>query len=197
MSESQTTPDVVTREQAREMDSRSLYVLERSGQICKAVLDERVIAWTQEGWTQQRMADEIGCSRQAISKRQIRLEIVPSEPHPSRRISNPVANSENGEKDNPADSDGNCFTIPLRPAKPAPPGELADYLPDMLRGAEPNGAFRQTVKAWCGQERAISSAMSETGIELVPKSAADRDAFLVRLAEVHETATQLERQLNE
>ena len=80
-----------------------------------------------------------------------------------------------------------------RETKRKPP--LTDYALDMLPGAEPEGAFRQAVKAWCDQERSIHTAMDETRIELVPKSDDDRKALLARLAEIHKTAARLERQL--
>jgi hypothetical protein len=73
--------------------------------------------------------------------------------------------------------------------------QLEDWLPDMLPGAEPQGAFRQVVKAWCDQERSIHSAMDETGIKLVPKSDDDREALLDRLAEIRKTAARLESQV--
>lgn len=86
-------------------------------------------------------------------------------------------------------------TRPKRGRKPKP--TLEDYLPDMLPGAQPEGAFRQEVVAWCDQERHLSSAIAGTGIKLVPKSDDDRRALLAALAAVHKLATRLESELTD
>lgn len=81
-----------------------------------------------------------------------------------------------------------------KPKKKLKP-QLEDWLMDMLPGAEPLGAFRQAVVAWCDHERKLRDAMAGTGIELVPKSDDDREALLGALADVHKLAARLERQL--
>jgi hypothetical protein len=73
--------------------------------------------------------------------------------------------------------------------------QLVDWLPDMLPGASPEGAFRQEVLAWCSQERSIDGMLDSTGILLMPKSDDDLDALLDALDAIHQTATRLERQL--
>jgi hypothetical protein len=65
------------------MPSAQLYMLERAGEMARDILDERIVEWTREGWTQQRVADELGCSQQAISKRQARLGVKSIDPRGS------------------------------------------------------------------------------------------------------------------
>lgn len=67
-------------ELARELPSPWLYQLEQAGALAREILDERVIQWTDEGKSQRWIADEVGCSHQAISKRQAKLDIEPSQP---------------------------------------------------------------------------------------------------------------------
>jgi hypothetical protein len=64
-----------TPEIARMLPSRTLYRLEVAGEIARDVLDERVIAWTGDGWSQRKIAEEVGCTQSAVSKRQARLGI--------------------------------------------------------------------------------------------------------------------------
>ena len=78
------------------LEPRMLYLLEQAGEIAREILDERVIEWTEQKWTQQQIAEEVGCTRQAISQRQARLGVAPSQPHARRRSSKPLASSENG-----------------------------------------------------------------------------------------------------
>jgi hypothetical protein len=59
----------------RTLDSPTLYQLEQAGQVAREVLDERIVEWTQAGWSQRQIAEEMGCSHQAVSKRQARLGI--------------------------------------------------------------------------------------------------------------------------
>lgn len=72
------TPEVLpaipdTREVARDLPSSFLYALERAGEISREILDERVREWVAEGWTQRRMAAELGCAQSAIARRCKRL----------------------------------------------------------------------------------------------------------------------------
>jgi hypothetical protein len=78
-----------SREIAQELPSNVLYQLEEAGQIATEILDERVTAWKHEGSTQKWIAGEFGCSQQAVSKRQKRLGIKPSQPQ-APRSNNPV-----------------------------------------------------------------------------------------------------------
>jgi predicted transcriptional regulator len=64
-----------SKELIKELPSRVLYQFERAGVLAKEILDERVTEWAEDGWTQQRMAEEMGCSQQAVSKRLSGLEI--------------------------------------------------------------------------------------------------------------------------
>ncbi len=61
---------------ARTLPSDALYRLEAAGQIATEILDERVIAWTEEGKTQAWIAGELGCKQPAVSKRQTRLGVT-------------------------------------------------------------------------------------------------------------------------
>jgi hypothetical protein len=44
----------VTRDAILALSSDHLYALEQAGEIARDVLDERIIAWTEEGWSQRR-----------------------------------------------------------------------------------------------------------------------------------------------
>jgi len=76
------------------LDSPTLYKLEEAGQIARDILDERVVGWTSEGWSQRQIAEEIGCTQAAISKRQARLGIDAAGPQAGKtarkRDDNPV-----------------------------------------------------------------------------------------------------------
>jgi hypothetical protein len=168
-------------------------LLEQAGEVAREILDGRILEWTGRGWTQQQIADEIGCSQRGVSKRQARLGIAPSQPHAPRGSKNRVLTSSNGSDPEVVDAEVVPDPTPGRGREREP--QLADYLLDMLPGAEPEGAFRQAVKAWCDQGRSIVGAMDETGVELTPKSDRDRDALRGRLTEIHEVAARLERQL--
>jgi hypothetical protein len=74
-------------ELARQLPSDVLYQLEAAGQLATEILDERVIQWTGESWSQRKIADELGCSQPAVSKRQRRLGIEPAQPHKAPAIS--------------------------------------------------------------------------------------------------------------
>jgi hypothetical protein len=54
-------------EDARALPSAALYLLERAGELAREVLDERITEWTQAGWTQRQIAEEIGCDHTARS----------------------------------------------------------------------------------------------------------------------------------
>jgi hypothetical protein len=66
-------------ELARAMPSAHLYMLERAGEIAREILDERVAEWTAEGWTQRKIADELGCDHSSVSRRQARLGVKSSD----------------------------------------------------------------------------------------------------------------------
>jgi hypothetical protein len=92
------TTDLVIPESlevAENLPSDLLYKLEIAGEISKEILDRRVIEWADEDWTQSQMADELGCSQQAVSKRMKRLGVQPSQPHAPRDITyNRVVSSD-------------------------------------------------------------------------------------------------------
>jgi hypothetical protein len=107
----------VTRALAYELPSDLLYKLERAGEISRQILDERIVEWAADGWTQSAIADELGCSQPAISKRMTRLGIEPAHPEQQRpRSHNQVMRALNG--DGPledvevfsADAEGVCPT---------------------------------------------------------------------------------------
>ena len=88
-----------TQASARDLPSDVLYALERAGEISRAILDERVTDWATAGWTQRRMADELGCSQQAVSERVRRLGIAkPRRPRNNKALVIP-AESPNGPID--------------------------------------------------------------------------------------------------
>jgi len=76
------------------LDSPTLYKLEEAGQIARDILDERVVGWTSEGWSQRQIAEEIGCTQAAVSKRQARLGVEAAGPQAGKtarkRDDNPV-----------------------------------------------------------------------------------------------------------
>ena len=67
-------------EAIRAMASPEVYALERLGEAlvegARAELDGRIAEWTQAGWSQRQIADEIGCDQSTVSRRQARLESV-------------------------------------------------------------------------------------------------------------------------
>lgn len=65
---------------ARTLPSPTLYALERAGGIAREVLDSRIVAWTTDGWSQRRIAEEIGCSQSQVSRRQQRLGVTAAGP---------------------------------------------------------------------------------------------------------------------
>lgn len=93
------------REAIRGLESRMLYTLEQAGQIAREVLDERIVGWTEQGWTQRQISEEIGCSRQAIGKRQARLGVQSEDPRRDNSLSNPVAQTEPNEDDEIIDAE--------------------------------------------------------------------------------------------
>jgi hypothetical protein len=64
----------------RSLPSAQLYLFERAGDLAREVLDERVIEWTRDGWTQRRIAEELGCDHSSVSRRQARLGVKSSDP---------------------------------------------------------------------------------------------------------------------
>jgi len=64
-----------SREIAQKLTSRDLFRLEAIGAIATEILDERVTEWAEQGWSQQAMANELGCSAPAINKRLKRLGV--------------------------------------------------------------------------------------------------------------------------
>lgn len=66
-----------SRDIARSLPSDALYKLELAGQIASEILDERVIAWTEEGRTQEWIAGETGMGQSTVSDRQRRLGVEP------------------------------------------------------------------------------------------------------------------------
>lgn len=79
------------------LDSQALYLLEQAGEIARGILDERIVAWTTEGWTQTKIAEEIGCSQQTVSRRQAWLGVQPSQPnapHSPRKVRAPSTSEE-------------------------------------------------------------------------------------------------------
>lgn len=87
-----------SREAVLVLESPVLYLLEQAGGVAREILDGRIVDWTEQGWTQQRIADEIGCSRRAIGKRQERLGVQPTSNRGHPRELEPGSNSgDNGE----------------------------------------------------------------------------------------------------
>lgn len=84
-----------TRALAHDLPSDVLYAFERAGEISREILDERVTAWAEAGLTQQWMADEMGCSQPAVSKRMKRLGLAPAHPE-KQRLHNRVMQGSNG-----------------------------------------------------------------------------------------------------
>jgi hypothetical protein len=74
-----------SKEIARKIPSPLLFQLEQAGEIATEILDERVTAWAEEGWTQRRMADEIGCSPSSVSDRLKRLGVKTKDPRGGAR----------------------------------------------------------------------------------------------------------------
>jgi hypothetical protein len=83
-------------ELARSLPSAQLYLLERAGDLAREVLDERVIQWTADGWTQRRIADELGCDHSSVSRRQSRLGVKSSDPRGGIRLVQAAPKSGDG-----------------------------------------------------------------------------------------------------
>lgn len=58
----------------RELDSPTVYALEQAGGVAREVLDDRIVRWTEDRWTQQQIADEIGLDPGNLSRRMQRME---------------------------------------------------------------------------------------------------------------------------
>jgi hypothetical protein len=103
------SPDLV-----RGVPPRVLYQLEQAGKLAADVLDEWVREWTREGKTQEWIAGELGCTRQAISKRQARLGVQSDDPRRLNSLSNPVAQtpvSGDSESELPPDVEGSASDV--------------------------------------------------------------------------------------
>jgi hypothetical protein len=72
-----------SRQAVLALDSPTLYLLEQAGEIAREILDGRIIEWTEQGWSQRKIAGEVGCSQSSVSRRQARLGVQPSQPHTS------------------------------------------------------------------------------------------------------------------
>jgi hypothetical protein len=154
------------------LKSRTLYVLEQAGEIAREILDGRIVAWTEQDWTQQKIADEIGCSRQAVGKRQARLGVTPSQPHAPRGSSNPVATS-NG--DGPAEVvDAEVVDAEGKPGQMALDERTEEERLDELR--------EQRVQVWAGEVRRAISVLAGLAGHPVP-------AGLINKLEPDEQAT--------
>lgn len=80
------SPDLI-----RALPSDQLYALEQAGQIARDILDGRIAAWVEEGWTQRRIGEEIGISGPAVNKRLQRLGLRTKDARGGARSANPVS----------------------------------------------------------------------------------------------------------
>jgi hypothetical protein len=69
-----------------------VYLLELVGETSRVELDRRIAEWTAAGWTQQAIADEVGCVRETIRDRQQRLGVRPrsNRDAPRRELAGPA-----------------------------------------------------------------------------------------------------------
>jgi hypothetical protein len=166
-----------SRDVARDMPSQTLYALEIAGQIATELLDERVVAWTEEGKTQTWIASELGCVQSVVSDRQRRLGVEPrsNRGRPRKEIS--ATDNSNGEV---VDAE---VVEPDEVIHPEPPvGHLPDFVaPD----ADTN--LRTVSLRWFQWGRDVL-ALLEEGAELEAKSREDKRAvkeqadLMVRIA---------------
>lgn len=163
-----------SREVAQALPNHVLYRLELAGQIAREVLDERVVAWTHEGRSQSDIAQELGCTRQAISKRQQRLGVEAANPNMAR-LRNPVA--QNGRKE------------------PTPPQRPTQYLPDLLHEDSPRNLRTQIVR-WCELGRHIESLLNNRA-DLEPKSEEDLRLIRAEVVAMSQLAKRLERSISD
>jgi len=76
---------LTSREAVETLDSPTLYVLEQGGGVAREHLDRRVVEWTEQGWSQRKIAKEIDCTDAAVRQRQQRLGIKPTSKRGGRR----------------------------------------------------------------------------------------------------------------
>jgi hypothetical protein len=74
-----------SKEIARKIPSPLLFQLEQAGEIATEILDERVRAWAEGGWTQRRIAEEIDCAPSSVSDRLKRLGVKTKDPRGGAR----------------------------------------------------------------------------------------------------------------
>jgi hypothetical protein len=151
------------RDVVRSLPSEMLYRLELAGQIATEVLDERVVEWTEAGQTQVWIAEELGCTPQAVSKRQMRLGAEPQSSRGRPRNNNSVDIRDDGETETAEE---------VEPAEVLPPGPMR-YLPDIV--AEDAGEDLRTVALrWFDWGRNVKELLDGSG-EVEARSKADRD----------------------
>jgi hypothetical protein len=163
------------RQAVRALDSPTLYLLEQAGEIAREILDGRIIEWTAQDWTTRKIAAEVGCSQQAIVKRQARLGVKSSDPRGGARFDNRVVKTETA---------------------PRPPGDPVHYLPHLLPGATPEQELHELIVRWCHQGTEIAEALDARVRPAVP-SAADQRDLLAGVTQIQTTAARLERVLSD
>lgn len=75
-----------TRDAMLALTPRDVYMLEQAGQVAREIVDNWIVEWTEGGWSQAEIAQELGCSQQAVSKRQSRIGIEPSQPNRPHKV---------------------------------------------------------------------------------------------------------------
>jgi transcriptional regulator with XRE-family HTH domain len=162
-----------SREAVLALDSSMLYVLERAGEVAREILDARIVDWTEQGWTQRQIAGEIGCSQSAISQRQARLGVKPSQPHTRRGSNKPLITPENGS-DPTATADVEVVDAEVIPGQLELVGPTEEERLDELR--------EQRVEVWAGEVRRAISVLVGLAGHPVP-------AGLINKLDQHEQAT--------
>lgn len=155
------------------LPSEVLYRLEQAGEIAKEILDERVVRWAEGGMKQAWMADELGCSQQAVSKRLARLGIETRDPRGRPKNNNQVVKPPRQEV--------------------LPPDRPAQHLPDLLAPDAPDNLRTQVVR-WCELGRHIEMLITERAV-LEPKSDEDVALIAAEVSAMARIATQLEKKI--
>jgi hypothetical protein len=174
-------------------------LLDKALPVLRELNDAEIWRLHEAGASQRAIAEAMGVSRDVARRRLARMGLAAE--HPSTVGQVPQPPPQNGDAAGRSDisipSQAEMEdTLARRARAKGEPLPLWDHLPDMLPGAEPEGAFRQEVVAWCSRERRLTNAMEDTGIRLVAKSDNDREALLEALGRIHALATKLEGELS-
>lgn len=169
----------------RSLPSETLYRLELAGQIATEILDERVIDWTNDGWSQNQIAEELGCKQPAVSKRQKRLGI--------ESLNTWKQKSGGGDNRGIPQTGDNGYddAEEVDPDEVFDPAPGAHYYPDVV--AEDADENLRTVALYWFEWGLSTKRLLDENVPLEAKSPADRRAIYESAGTMAEIAHQLRK----